>query len=52
VAAFDLPEEKSNRMRELFRRSDELRYSGGENGNGAVPTETQRDVLELIESLS
>jgi hypothetical protein len=52
VAAFDLPEEKGNRMRELFRRSDELRYSGGQNGNGAVAPETQREVLELIESLT
>jgi len=52
VAAFNLPEAQSNRVRELFRRSDELRYSGGENGNGAVATETQREVLELIESLS
>jgi hypothetical protein len=51
VAAFDLPEEKSDRMRELFRRSDELRYSGRQNGNGAVAAETQREVLELIESL-
>jgi len=52
AAAFDLPEEKSDRMRELFRRSDELRYSGRENGNSAVAAETQREVLELIESLT
>ncbi len=52
VAAFDLPEEKSDRMRELFRRSDELRYSGRANGNRAVAEETQREVLELIDSLS
>ena len=51
VAAFDLPEEKRDRMRELFRRSDELRYSGRQNGNGAVPEQTRREVLELIESL-
>ena len=51
VAAFDLPEEKRNRMRELFRRSDELRYSGRQNGNGAVAEQTRREVLELIDSL-
>jgi hypothetical protein len=51
VAAFDLPEEKRDRMRELFRRSDELRYSGRQNGNGTVPEQTRREVLELIESL-
>lgn len=52
VAAFDLPAEKRDRMRELFRRSDELRYSGQANGNGTVAKETQREVLELIDSLS
>lgn len=51
VAAFDLPEEQRDRMRELFRRSDELRYSGGQSGNGKVGEETRREVLELIESL-
>ena len=52
VAAFDLPAEKRDRMRELFRRSDELRYSGQANGNGIVAKETQREVLELIDSLT
>ena len=52
VATFALPEEKSDRMRELFRRSDELRYSGRQNGNGNVAAQTQREVLELIESLT
>ena len=52
VAAFDLPAEKRDRMRELFRRSDELRYSGQANGNGVVAKETQREVLELIDSLT
>ena len=52
VAAFDLPPEKRDRMRELFRRSDELRYSGQANGNGIVAKETQREVLELIDSLT
>ena len=52
VAAFDLPPEESDRVRELFRRSDELRYSGRENGNGAVAEQTRREVLELIDSLT
>ena len=52
VAAFDLPDEKRDRMRELFRRSDELRYSGRSNGKGTIAEETRREVLELIESLS
>ena len=52
VAAFDLPDEKRDRVRELFRRSDELRYSGRENGHGTVAEETRREVLELIDSLA
>ncbi len=51
VAAFDLPDEKRDRMRELFRKSDEVRYSGGLNGNGGVAEQTRREVLELIEGL-
>ncbi len=51
VAAFDLPDEKRERVRELFRRSDELRYSGAQSGNGKVGEETRREVLELIDSL-
>ena len=52
VATFDLPDEKRDRMRELFRRSDELRYSGRSNGKGTIAEETRREVLELIESLT
>ncbi len=52
VAAFDLPDEKRDRVRELFRRSDELRYSGRENGHAKVAEETRREVLELIDSLA
>ena len=39
------------KMRELFRRSDELRYSGRQNGNGVVTEQTRREMMELIESL-
>ncbi len=52
VAAFDLSEERRDRVRELFRRSDELRYSGRQNGKDAVSEETRREVLDLIENLS
>jgi hypothetical protein len=52
VAAFDLPDEKRDRVRELFRRSDELRYSGRPNGNTTVAEQTRREVLELIDSLA
>lgn len=52
VAAFDLPDEQRDRVRELFRRSDELRYSGRPNGNGTVSEETRREVLELIDHLN
>lgn len=52
VAAFDLPDEQRERMRELFRRSDEVRYSGRPNGNGSVAEETRREVLELIDRLN
>ena len=52
VAALDLPDEQRDRIRELFRRSDELRYSGRPNGNGTVPEATRRELLELIDSLT
>jgi hypothetical protein len=52
VATFDLPDEQRDRMRELFRRSDELRYSGRPNGNVKVAEETRREVLELIDLLT
>ncbi len=52
VATFDLPDEQRDRMRELFRRSDELRYSGRANGKSTIAEETRREVLELIEHLT
>ncbi|MBA2433933.1 MAG: protein BatD [Chthoniobacterales bacterium] len=52
VAAFDLPDEQRDRVRELFRRSDEVRYSGRPNGNSTVPEETRREVLDLINRLN
>ena len=49
--AFQLDESMRERMRELFQRSDEVRYSGGQNGNGAVSDEQRHEIMELIETL-
>ena len=46
---FSLDAEQSERMRRLFSKSDELRYSGA--GDGASSSDGQRETLELIESL-
>jgi hypothetical protein len=51
VRVFALDPEQSERMRRLFARSDELRYSGG-GGDGALTSNGQREALALIESLS
>jgi hypothetical protein len=51
AAAFDLDAESRQQLRQLFDRSDELRYSGATNGSGTVSQENRRQVLELIESL-
>jgi oxygen tolerance protein BatD len=47
---FGLDPEQSERMRRLFAKSDELRYSGG-GGDGALTSDGRREALELIESL-
>ncbi len=52
VAAFHLDDEKRARVRELFRRSDELRYSGRQNGHSPINEQTRREVLDLVENLS
>jgi hypothetical protein len=52
VSAFQLSDEQRERVRELFRRSDELRYSGRQNGQGSVSDATRREVLDLVENLS
>jgi len=52
AAAFHADEETRQRLRQLFEKSDEVRYSGsGQNGNRPIPPETRNEVLELIESL-
>lgn len=52
VSAFQLDDAKRERVRELFRQSDELRYSGRQNGHNPVSDQTRTEVLDLIESLS
>jgi hypothetical protein len=52
VAAFDLSDEKRSQVRELFRRSDELRYSGRQNPGAPISGATQREVLDLLDHLS
>jgi hypothetical protein len=52
ASAFDADEETRRRLRHLFEKSDEVRYSGsGQNGMRLVPPEMRNEVLELIESL-
>src|SRR5689334_410685 len=49
---FSLDPEQSERMRRLFAKSDELRYSGSGGGDGALTSNGRREALDLIESLS
>jgi hypothetical protein len=52
ASAFRADEETRQRLRQLFEKSDEVRYSGsGQNGIRLVPPETRNDVLDLIERL-
>ncbi len=48
ATAFHADEETRRRLRHLFEKSDEVRYSGsGQNGNRTIPPETRNEVLEL-----
>jgi hypothetical protein len=51
ASAFQTDEITRNRLRRLFEKSDEARYSGGQNGIRLLPAETRNEVLELIENL-
>jgi oxygen tolerance protein BatD len=51
AAAFGMDEATRTRLRRLFEKSDEARYSGGENGIRLLPAETRNEVLELIDHL-
>ena len=52
ASAFHADEATRLRLRHLFEKSDEIRYSGsGQNGTRVVPAETRSEVLDLIENL-
>lgn len=51
ASAFRADEETRARLRRLFEKSDEARYSGGQNGIRLVPPESRKEVLDLIENL-
>ena len=51
ASAFQTDEITRNRLRRLFEKSDEARYSGGQNGIRLLPPETRNEVLDLIDNL-
>jgi hypothetical protein len=51
AAAFQTDEITRNRLRRLFEKSDEARYSGRQNGIRLLPAETRSEVLDLIDNL-
>ncbi len=51
ASAFRMKEPERAQLHDLFQKRDEMRYSGGSNGNGTLSAEQQRDVLQLIDSL-
>jgi hypothetical protein len=48
---FDLGENERARLRTLFERTDELRYSGSGNGDASLGHRDREEVLNLLESL-
>jgi len=51
ASAFRMDEATRLRLRRLFEKSDEARYSGVHNGARSLPVETRNEVLELIDNL-
>jgi hypothetical protein len=51
ASAFRLDDAERARLQQLFAESDELRYSGGRNGNGSLSPEKRHEILGLIENL-
>ncbi|MEP6822590.1 MAG: BatD family protein [Chthoniobacterales bacterium] len=51
AATFRLDENERARLRQLFDRSDEARYSGGRNGHDALSAEQRREIMDLVEHL-
>lgn len=48
---FGLDDGERAQLRRLFARSDEMRYSGAQNGAGAIAPQDRNEVLEFIDSL-
>src|SRR2546421_1750144 len=51
ASTFRMDEATRLRLRRLFEKSDEARYSGTHNGIRLLPAETRNEVLELINNL-
>ena len=51
ASAFRMDEATRVRLRRLFEKSDEARYSGAGNGIRLLPAEARNEVLELIDNL-
>lgn len=51
ASAFRMDEATRLRLKRLFEKSDEARYSGGGNGIRLLPADTRNEVLELIDNL-
>lgn len=51
AAAFGMDDASRLRLRRLFEKSDEARYSGAGNGIRLLPAEMRNEVLELIDNL-
>ena len=51
ASAFRMDEASRLRLKRLFEKSDEARYSGSGNGIRLLPAETRYEVLELIDNL-
>jgi hypothetical protein len=48
---FDLGDDERARLRTLFERTDELRYSGSGNGDNTLQRQDREEVLNLLESM-
>jgi hypothetical protein len=51
AAVFKLDRTGREQLRRLFERSDELRYSGNQNGSETISPESWREIVDLIENL-
>lgn len=52
ASVFQADENTRLRLRHLFEKSDEVRYSGsGQNGIRLIPAETRKEVLDLVDNL-